>query len=112
MRTMMCKVAGVTFEGRQAFLRELNGGEPAQLRPEPQNSYDPNAVAVYVKSAGGATYHIGYVPRELAKIVAPLLEGETIVGRVFEITGGFTYHNGDLATLGCVIEVDIPEDGD
>lgn len=54
-------VAGVTFEGRQDIIRGLvaKKSHRATLQPEPDNPYDPDAVAVVV---GGKK--VGYVPKE------------------------------------------------
>lgn len=48
----------------------------AVLVPEPDNQFDPNAVAVVTKMVDGSTFHLGYVPKgsELQKRVnAPTL---------------------------------------
>lgn len=60
------RVAGVMAENRQKVLAAL-ANYPSEnisklgfdLVPEPDNQYDPNAVAVYI----GKQYVIGYVPR-------------------------------------------------
>jgi HIRAN domain len=44
-------------------------GSPLELRRDPGNEHDPNAIAVY---AGGA--QVGWVPRELAEELAPELD--------------------------------------
>jgi hypothetical protein len=108
MRTLHVKVAGVTYEGRQAYLAKLNGKEPVRLIPEPDNPYDPNAIAVHV-AADGQIYHCGYIPRELAKDIAPLLEGESIDCNIEAITGGFELWNGDTAAYGLRLQVQLPD---
>lgn len=110
MRPLFVKVAGVTFEGRQAFLAELTAGDPVQLRPEPSNTFDPNAIAVFAVTRQGATYQIGYVPKELAADVSQVLGGETLTGKVYTILGGFMAADGSMASLGCLVQVDIPEE--
>lgn len=101
------RVAGVTFEGRQEHVKNLAGGEDVQIRPEPENKYDPNALAVHV-AAGFGTAHIGYVPRELAEKIAPLLDGEALIAKVVEINGGFEKFDGTWATYGVRVAVEIP----
>jgi HIRAN domain len=61
---------------RQDALRKVVAGQPrnrdggyrvqstADLVPEPENAFDPNAVAVYISGL-----HVGYVPREAAAYV-------------------------------------------
>ena len=68
------RVVGVTFEGRQAVLKELDnvGGAEIVLQADLENEYDENAVAVYAKLGGGLK-QAGYVPREGAPIVKKLL---------------------------------------
>ena len=57
-RTLVSKVAGVTYEGRQDIIAKLSGAEPCRIVPEPDNKYDPSALAVHVAtrvaSLGGA----------------------------------------------------------
>jgi hypothetical protein len=70
-------VRGVTAGSRQEALRRLTQYEPAQVRaflmPEPENSVDKNAVAVMVGVNGGrGLYRLGYVPRNMAPVVAAL----------------------------------------
>lgn len=101
------KVAGVTFEGRQAHIAKLSGGEVCKIVPEPENAYDKNALAVHV-AHGGTIYHVGYVPREIAALVAPHLSGESVLARVAEVTGGFETHEDDVAYLGLRIAVEFP----
>lgn len=53
-------VAGVTFEGRQRVVRSLRPGDPLLFVPEPDNPFDPGAIAV--RALDGAS--VGYVPRD------------------------------------------------
>lgn len=87
-RTLITKVAGVTFEGRQAHLARLTGKEPVRIVPEPENPYDPNALAVHVA-------------------IAP---GEVVMASIREITGGFETSNGETASLGLRIMVEFPDE--
>lgn len=106
-KTLYTKVAGVTFEGRQNLIAQLTGGEPCRLQPEPTNKYDPNAIAVMV-AAKGEVWHIGFVPKELAAQIAPHLEGEALMVRISEITGGFETSDGDTAALGVRLRIELP----
>ena len=45
-------------------------GSPLELRRDPENEHDPNAIAVH--AGGGA--QVGWVPRELAAELAPELD--------------------------------------
>ena len=108
MQVLIVRVAGVTFEGRQAKIERLNGSEAVRLVPEPENIYDSNALAVQV-SKDGELLHVGYVPRELAAKIAPVLQGETLMVKILEITGGFQQHNGFRASLGLKLKVELPE---
>lgn len=108
-RILNTKVSGVTFEGRQAHIAKLRGNEPCRIVPEPENKYDPNALAVHV-ACEGQVYHVGYVPKELAAQVAPHLEGEALMVKISEITGGFETRDGDVAALGLRIRIELPAD--
>jgi hypothetical protein len=103
------KVAGVTFEGRQEHIAKLSGGEPCKIVPEPTNPYDRNALAVHV-AHGGMIYHVGYVPRDIAAVVAVYLDGESLIAKVVEVTGGFETREGDTASLGLRVMVEFPLD--
>jgi single-stranded-DNA-specific exonuclease len=61
------RVAGVTFDGRQAIIARLTIGEEILLKREPNNPYDPNAIRVE-RQIG---QQIGYLNRHLASTLAP-----------------------------------------
>lgn len=107
IKVLFCKVAGVTFEGRQAYIAKLRSNDPVRIIPEPENPYDPNALAVYV-AHDGAIYHVGFIPRDLAAQIAPHLEGEAVMATIQDITGGFETRDGGTASLGLVIRVEYP----
>lgn len=66
-----CLVAGVAYEGRsEVVTRYVRPGCLFYFVREPQNPYDPNAVAIIVNEG----YSIGYLPREVAEKIAPLLD--------------------------------------
>jgi hypothetical protein len=70
-------VKGVSFGNRKEALKRLAAYSPAQVRavlvPEPSNPRDPAAMAVMVGVNGGrGLYRLGYVPWNLASVVAAL----------------------------------------
>ncbi|MBV8748493.1 MAG: DEAD/DEAH box helicase, partial [Candidatus Eremiobacteraeota bacterium] len=78
------KVVGVTFEGRQDTVRALVPGTPLELRRDPANLYDPNAIGVWY---GGL--QLGFVKREIAARIAPNVDaGERYTAEVTAVTGG------------------------
>lgn len=97
------KVTGVTFENedgvnRQDLLRKLNSGAKLELRMEPENPHDDNAVEIY-SSVG----KIGYIKRDLAAYITTLLEKKVrVIVEVEEITGG-----GPSLLYGCNIKISI-----
>ena len=111
MDTLFVKVAGATYNNRQAYLSRLRGDEPCRIDPEPDNPYDKNALAVRCVSTDGVV-HLGYVPRDLAAQIAPLLEGEALMVTIDAITGGFELEDGSLANLGLVLKVEVPSADD
>jgi hypothetical protein len=62
-------VAGARFQADALAGDAAAPGRPLELRREPDNEHDPNAIAVL---AGGE--RIGWVPRELAAEIAPQLD--------------------------------------
>lgn len=64
-------VAGVVYEGRADVVdRYLRTGQTVFLARDPSNPHDENAVEIRV----GGGYQIGFVPREYAREMAPLLD--------------------------------------
>lgn len=107
-KVFVTKVAGVTYEGRQDHIRQMKGNEPVRIVPEPENPHDPNALAVHVALKIGKVVHVGYIPRDLAAKVAPYLEGESVMARIIEVTGGFTTWGGNTASYGLRLEIEVP----
>lgn len=74
---VMCKVAGICFEGRPDIVGELVDthdnleGTRVILEREPTNQYDPNAVKVIVLGK-----HIGYLPKDSTNLVDKVLRAE------------------------------------
>lgn len=115
MRTLYTKVAGVTYENRQEHLARLHGNEAVRLLPEPTNKYDANAIAVQIAmppEAGGEVLHCGYVPKEIAAQIAPLMEGEAFMCEIEDITGGFELSDGTTAALGLRLKIELPDNED
>lgn len=77
---------GVNF--RSSETRELVKGlanesdVQLELEPEPTNQYDPNAVKVMYDvghgDSGPQLVHLGYVAKEIAEEIAPLLSSEGV----------------------------------
>ncbi len=61
-------VAGVKFHQKAFTEANVKLGDKIELKPEPTNLYDSNAIAVYK-----GEHHIGYVPRtnnvEILKLI-------------------------------------------
>ena len=105
-RVLVSKVSGVTFGNRQAALRKLDRLDTSSvnvsLEREQGNPHDTDAVKVNVSVGNGKGYHLGYVPRELASLIAPLLDkGIGLIARFKGVTGGYyeDMHHGALITV-------------
>lgn len=68
-------LAGAKFRPTFAQLAtmSLKVGDEVTLKADPFNEYDHNAVQVLVADENG-THHIGFVPREIAADLSPLLQ--------------------------------------
>ena len=78
------KLAGVTFEGRQEVVARLGQGALLRLERQPDNEYDPNAIALF--DAVGD--HVGFFNRRLAAALAPVIDrGAVFEVSVTEVTG-------------------------
>jgi single-stranded-DNA-specific exonuclease len=86
------KLAGVSFEGRQDVVARLQPGLALRLVRQPENEYDPNAIAV-LDATGD---QVGFLNRRLAAALAPELDrGAAYSVSVADVTGG-----GEGASLG------------
>src|SRR3990167_631679 len=72
---ILVNAVGVSFEGRQALLAKAyrfcgpDASPPCYLERQPDNEYDPNAVAVYLgvdysKVTGWDFKHVGFLPKD------------------------------------------------
>jgi single-stranded-DNA-specific exonuclease len=102
-RSIVTRVVGVTYEGRQAVVALLTEGERVTLIREPDNPFDPNAVKVIRWDHR----QIGYVERELARILAPRMDfyGRPIKATVKRLNGGC--YPG--SSLGVMVRFYLPE---
>lgn len=90
------KAAGVTFGRRQGLIERLrlyNAEDIAiSLQRESDNEYDRNAVQIVASVKGKGSAVMGYIGRELAKVIAPLLDkGKAVKAMFAGITGGHEY---------------------
>ena len=78
------KVVGVTFEGRQRYVKECYVGQSLDLVRDKMNPYDSNAIAVYA-----GNNQVGFISKELASKLAPQMDqGKVFSCEVSEVTGG------------------------
>ncbi len=78
------KVVGVSFEGRQDVVAGVAPGAVLELRRQPDNPHDPNAIAVWY-----GALQLGFLKRPIAARIAPNVDaGEHYSARVTAITGG------------------------
>ena len=97
------KLVGVTFEGRQAVISTLKGGERLRARREPENEYDKNAVAVDVY-VNKEWLPIGYIAKDKNQEIAKSMDaGEKVKIVLSNITGG------DGKSFGINIELEYKE---
>lgn len=61
-------VAGMRYWDGATVLGKLSAGKKLKLKPEFDNKYDPNAIAIYYKKT-----KLGYVPRDKNYLAAQLL---------------------------------------
>lgn len=79
------KLAGVTFEDRQALLEGLTPGDPLRFERQPENPYDSNAIALF--DARGS--QVGFLNKRLAAALAPAVDsGAEYDVEVADVTGG------------------------
>ena len=91
------KTAGVTRGNRQALLARLTRYAPEditiKLQREQDNAADSNAVQVIAAVRGKGSAVMGYLNRQLAAAIAPLMDkGREIRSAFKAITGGEQYY--------------------
>lgn len=91
------KTAGVTHGNRQTLLYRLTRYSAdlisVTLRREPDNAADKNAVQVIATVRGKGSAVMGYLNRQLAAAIAPLLDkGKAVASSFRAITGGAEYY--------------------
>jgi len=78
------KVVGVSFEGRQDIAGGVRPGQAVELRRDPENPHDPNAIGVWL-----GALQLGFLKREIALRIAPNIDaGERYEAQVTALTGG------------------------
>ena len=102
-RSIETRVVGVSFENRQAVVALLTEREQVFLIREPDNAFDPNAVKV----TRWDRQQVGYLNRELAKILAPRMDryGRPVKAKVSRLIEG-QFAN---SSLGVLIKFYLPE---
>jgi len=83
MKQYTVKVAGVSLENRQAYVALVRAEDEVHLRWDPHNEHDPNAVQVWWSDK-----HIGFLPKEVAAEVAPIIIHQIIFAKVAKTLGG------------------------
>jgi len=59
-------VAGTGYQNKKRIISEVKVNDEVILIPEPENKYDPNAIAVF-KILGDEKLKIGYIPKEICQ---------------------------------------------
>jgi len=79
------KVAGVTFDGRQEVIANVESGTKLQVIREKFNKHDTNAIRIDTVDGD----NLGFLNARLAKKLASHIdEGQKYLGQVSEVTGG------------------------
>ena len=102
------KVAGISLPNRQKAAERLSLYAPENirisLRREPENEYDRNAISVLASVSGSKAYRLGYLPKALSALVAPLMDAGKAVESAFkEVRGRYA----EYMNLGVAIEVRV-----
>jgi hypothetical protein len=98
-------IRGVSGAYRQRLIEEwVSAGDLLTLKREWENEHDPNAIAVMVNTGEIDEKKIGYISRDLAEDLAPIMDGgQEIDCFVLAVTGGEI----DKPTRGVNVELHI-----
>ena len=115
MREFATRVVGVTYSNRgdgssrQEIIKRLRPGNLLYLIPEPDNPYDPGAIAVWASYRRWFRKHygqIGYIDRDLNESLGHNFdEGRQVYARVKTIIGG----SNEKPNLGVNIQIHISD---
>lgn len=67
-------VAGFQYYDGDKVWAQLQQGAVLQLKAEPSNKYDKDAVEIYWQTGDGQNYKLGYLPRKQNYAVSQLLQ--------------------------------------
>lgn len=87
------RVAGISYEGREDIARLVTKDTPISLERDPNNEYDSNAIKIMVEIEG-ELQSIGFVPRDYAAAIAPVLDKGEHVHISYE-SSGYQTHGDD-----------------
>lgn len=79
---VMLEVAGVRYR-QSAVTTPVKLHDAISFQPEPDNPYDPHAVAIYAKER-----KIGYVPRQQAAAINEMAKNQMVHARIERLNGG------------------------
>jgi hypothetical protein len=92
MKPIITRVKGVSYGNAQKIIKECMDSQIHfySLTREPMNPADPNAVAVTLEGI----YKLGYLPADVARVVAPIIDkGTELVAELVQFNklplGGF-----------------------
>lgn len=91
IKNVKLKVVGVTFEGRQEIIKQLDKSDIITIRREPTNKFDTNAIAVWSEKG-----QVGYIGKDYATILSPMMDAgtqfEAIIAELDEYKGTHYIH--------------------
>jgi len=105
-RTLLAKVVGVSFEGRQDLLAIMDDSTLVKLERDRRNEYDFYAVKVLAELKG-AWQHVGFIPKKMSRKISDTLDkGAKLSCKVHRLTGGTTCkHTGKEFNYGLEISI-------
>lgn len=78
-REQTFSVAGMNYHTTPSMQRQMADSLPVMvsLKREPENSHDENAIAIHLDTLRPGMM-IGYVPRGVAEVLAPAMDGKRV----------------------------------
>lgn len=74
---MITYIAGITFENRQEYIKNLKVGDKLKIVRDPSNQFDCNAIRLL----DAKNNQLGFIPKEIAEKLAPEID----MGRCYNI---------------------------
>lgn len=104
-KSVILRVVGVSFDGRQDIVSKLTKETEIKIRRDKRNKYDYYAVEVLALIENN-WQQIGFLPKHAAKKYAEFMDtGQEFISTIHNLKGGQTTENGNKLAFGLDVTI-------